>query len=395
MENDTTVPVCVNDLEKLARDLMPAAAWGYYDSGANDEQTKFDNVRAFDNYRLHPRILRDVSKIDTSTTILGQKMRTPLGIAPCAMHKLAHSAGEIATSKAASAHGTVMILSTYSTTPLEQVIAQGNKDTQYWMQLYAYKEHHISETLVRRAEKAGFKALVLTVDTPALGRRLVDVRNKFNPLPYLKFENVEQPQDMNNPNGSVGGMSPEDLKSASALFSASVDQSLTWEHTISWLKSITKMPIIVKGILTAEDTMLAIEHGCAGVIVSNHGGRQLDGTLAAIDALPQVAEAAEGKIEVYMDGGIRKGTDIFKALALGARAVFVARPVLWGLAHKGEEGVNLSLDLLEDEFELTMQLAGTRTIAEIDDTYVYEPERRWVRCSVAREARKMSPQASL
>ncbi|KAI8323649.1 hypothetical protein GQ54DRAFT_286057 [Martensiomyces pterosporus] len=389
-------PVCIKDLEKLARGVMPSGAWGYYDSGANDEQTKLDNMLAFDNYRLHPRMLRDVSKIDTATTVLGQKMKTPLGIAPCAMHKLAHPEGELATSKAAAAHGNIMILSTYSTTSLEKVIAQGTKDNQYWMQLYVYKERHISEALVRRAEKAGFKALVLTVDAPSLGRRLIDARNKFNPPPHLHLENFMEPEIVNNPDG----YHPDGSRSASETFGASFgakgDQSLTWENGISWLKSITKLPIIIKGILTAEDTKLAIEYGCAGVIVSNHGGRQLDGTLASIDALPQVVEAAEGKIEVYMDGGIRKGTDIFKALALGARAVFVARPVLWGLAYKGEDGVNHALNLLQNELELTMMLAGTRTIDEIDDSYIYEPERHWVQRSARRrEQQQQKLQAKL
>ncbi|KAJ2461071.1 Hydroxyacid oxidase 1, partial [Coemansia sp. RSA 2322] len=171
------VPVCIKDLENIARASMPVDAWGYYDSGANSEQTKLNNTSAFDEYRLHPRMLRDVSAISTETTVLGQRIRTPLGVAPCAMHKLAHSEGELATSRAAASHGSIMILSTYSTTSLERVIAQGGGATQYWMQLYVYRDRAVSESIVRRAEKAGFKALVLTVDAPILGRRLVDARN--------------------------------------------------------------------------------------------------------------------------------------------------------------------------------------------------------------------------
>ncbi|KAJ2117217.1 hypothetical protein GGI13_000299 [Coemansia sp. RSA 455] len=361
-------PVCIKDLETIARSVMPSGAWGYYDSGANDEQTKYNNISAFDEYRLHPQMLRDVSKISTETTVLGQRVKTPLGVAPCALHKLAHADGELATSRAASGHGSIMILSTYSTTSLEKVIAEGDGNTQYWMQLYVYRERQVSESIVRRAEKAGFKALVLTVDAPLLGRRLVDARNKFNPPSHLHLENFIQDEATGAGSETFG-----------AMFGANGDQSLSWENGIAWLQSITTLPIIVKGILTKEDTELAIKHGCAGVIVSNHGGRQLDGTLSSIDALPQVVAAAQDKIEVYMDGGIRRGSDIFKALALGARAVFVARPVLWGLAYKGERGARHALELLQKELELTMVLTGTTSIEQIDKSFVYQPVNRWVR----------------
>ncbi|KAJ2343226.1 Hydroxyacid oxidase 1 [Coemansia sp. RSA 2618] len=272
-----------------------------------------------------------------------------------------------------------MILSTYSTTSLEKVIAQGDGSTQYWMQLYVYQKREISETLVRRAEKAGFKAIVLTVDAPMLGRRLVDARNKFNPPPHLRLENFMDPEVANSGHGYAPDVAQSQNETFGATFGANGDQTLSWANGISWLKSITSLPIIVKGVLTAEDTLLAIDHGCAGVIVSNHGGRQLDGALSTIDALPQVVEAAGDKIEVYMDGGVRKGSDIFKALALGARAVFVARPVLWGLAYKGEQGAFHALDLLQKELELAMMLTGTTTVPEIDESYVYTPVNRWVR----------------
>ncbi|KAJ1823355.1 hypothetical protein LPJ60_001601, partial [Coemansia sp. RSA 2675] len=277
---------------------------------------------------------------------------------------LAHADGELATSRAASGHGSIMILSTYATASLEKVIAEGDGSTQYWMQLYVYRERRVSEAIVRRAEKAGFKALVLTVDAPVLGRRLIDARNKFNPPDDLVLENFAQDKES---------------KTFGALFGANGDQSLSWENGVAWLQSITKLPIIVKGILTKEDTELAIKYGCAGVIVSNHGGRQLDGALSSIDALPQVVAAAQDKLEVYMDGGIRRGTDIFKALALGARAVFVARPVLWGLAYKGERGVRHALGLLQKELELAMMLTGTTSIEQIDRSFVYQPVNRWVR----------------
>ncbi|KAJ2555492.1 Hydroxyacid oxidase 1 [Coemansia sp. RSA 1933] len=377
----TNEPVCINDLEKVAVGAIPAGAWGYYDSGANDEQTKRDNISAFDQYRLHPRLLRDVSHISTETTVLGETVHTPLGIAPCALQKLAHPQGEQAMSAAAADHGSIMILSTFSTTSMEKVMAQA-KGNSYWMQLYVYKDRNVSENLVRRAEAAGFKAIVLTVDTPVLGRRLVDMRNKYIPPPHLRLENFMDPAVANAPGGYPPGVEYSEQETYGAVFGAKGDQSLSWENGVQWLKSITSLPIVLKGVMTAEDTRLAIQYGCAGVIVSNHGGRQLDGTLATIDALPQVVEAAEDKIEVYFDGGVRKGSDIFKALALGARAVFCGRPALWGLAYNGQKGAKLALDLLQDELELAMTLTGTRTIAEIDESYVYQPVPRWVRYEV-------------
>ncbi|KAJ1915466.1 Hydroxyacid oxidase 1 [Mycoemilia scoparia] len=390
------VPVCIDDFEAIAKSTLPAATWGYYTSGANDEDTLRDNREAFRKYKLRPRILRDVSKVNTTTTILGKKARTPLCVAPCAMHELAHPDGEIGTSKgqpiyqkqplfistedingsivnqpkmAVADLGSVMILSTYSTKALEKVIAaNSNPDTHYWFQLYVYKERGISEKLVRRAEAAGFEALVLTVDAPVLGRRLLDARNRFNPPPYIRLENFIE--------GSATGDGTLD-KSESETFGETFgnrgDAGLTWEEGIAWLRSITKLPIILKGVLTAEDTELAVKYGCAGVIVSNHGGRQLDGVLATIDALPEVVEAANGRIEVYMDGGVRKGTDIIKALALGARAVFIARPILYGLAYNGEAGAKLALKILQDELESGMALSGCRDINDINESLIHFP----------------------
>ncbi|KAJ2784308.1 Hydroxyacid oxidase 1 [Coemansia javaensis] len=372
-------PVCIKDLEEIASRVMPSGMWDYYDSGANGQQTKAENESAFGHYRLHPRMLRDVSAISTETTVLGQRVKTPLGVSPCAMHRLAHDDGEAATSRAASRSGSIMILSTFSTVSLEDVIAQGSgRGTQYWMQLYVYRDRSVTESIVRRAERAGYKALVVTVDAPVLGRRLADARRKFGPPPHVQLANFFTPQR------STAGVYLDPDGEFSKTFGANLDRALTWTNGIDWLRSITSLPIVVKGVLTAEDTRLAIEHGCAGVMVSNHGGRQLDGTLATIDALPQVVEAAGDQIEVYMDGGVRRGTDIFKALALGARAVFVARPVLWGLVYKGEDGAYLALGLLQKELETAMMLAGAPSIADIDESYVYRPARRWVRLEPAK-----------
>ncbi|KAJ2709848.1 hypothetical protein H4R19_004040 [Coemansia spiralis] len=347
---------------------MAADAWGYYDAGADDEQTKRDNEEAYSKYRLHPRVLRDVSAISTATTVLGQRMATPLGISPSAMHGLAHADGEIGMAQAAARHGGVMILSTFSSTAMEQVIAHSG-GIQFWLQLYVFQDRQVSAALVRRAEAAGFKAIVLTVDAPELGRRLVDARNKFSPPAHIGLGNFD----------AEAGVKDGQTSEFAGRFSANIDRKLTWSNGVQWLRSLTALPIVLKGIMAAEDARLAVRHGCAGVIVSNHGGRQLDGTLATIDALPQVVQAVGGAIEVYLDSGVRRGTDIFKALALGARAVFVARPVLWGLAYAGADGAFLALDMLQRELVLAMTLAGTAAIGDIDESYVYCPAERWVR----------------
>ncbi len=358
-------PIIVSDYEALAAQRVERTAWDYYRSGADDEVTLRANRAAFERWRFRPRVLVDVSKIDTTTTVLGTPVSMPILVAPTAYHCLAHEEGECATARAAGRAATIMTLSTLATRNIEDVADAATG--LLWFQLYVYKDRAVSEMLIRRVEKKGYRALVLTVDTPRLGNRDRDRRNGFALPPHLRmahFSSDDPNQTDIETRKSVVGTSGL-ARQAATMF----DASLTWE-AVDWLRSITNLPILVKGILTGEDAALAVEHGVKGVIVSNHGGRQLDGSLATLEALPEVVAAVNGRVEVILDGGIRRGTDVLKALALGARAVQVGRPILWGLAARGEEGVAHVLEILRAELELAMTLAGRPTLASIDASLV-------------------------
>ncbi|WIG57957.1 MAG: L-lactate dehydrogenase [Ktedonobacterales bacterium] len=355
-------PVNVREYEALAQARMDPAAWDYYRSGAEDEVTVRANCDGFARIRLRPRMLVDVTSCDTRTTVVGTPVSMPILIAPTAYHCLACEDGECATARAAGAADTLMVASTLATRNIEAIAAAATGPL--WFQLYVYRDRAVSESLVRRAEAAGYRALVLTVDTPRLGRRERDIRNAFSLPPHLGMANFTSEDDLTMVHFQGTGKS-----ALAAHVAALFDTSLTWE-ALSWLRSITTLPVLVKGVLTGEDAELAIQHGAAGILVSNHGGRQLDGALASIEALPEVVEAVNGRCEVYLDGGIRRGTDVLKALALGARAVLVGRPILWGLGANGEAGARHVLELLRAELELAMALAGRPRLAEIDRSLV-------------------------
>ncbi|NXF88269.1 HAOX2 oxidase, partial [Eubucco bourcierii] len=297
----------------------------------------------FSRIRFRPRILRDVSLMDIRTRILGTEISFPVGIAPTGFHQLAWPNGEKSTARAAAAMNTCYIASTYSTCTLEEISAAAPGGLR-WFQLYIHRNRAVSQQLVQRAEALGFQGLVLTADLPYTGKRRDDVRNGFRLPPHMKLKNLEGAFEVCKMN--------------------LLDPSVTW-NDIYWLRSLTNLPIIIKGILTKEDAELAVRHGVQAIIVSNHGGRQLDGGPATIDALVEVVEAVQGRVEVYLDGGIRKGSDVLKALALGAKCVFIGRPALWGLAYKGEEGLQEVLRILQDEFRLSMALAGCASVSEI------------------------------
>ncbi|HLJ81199.1 MAG TPA: alpha-hydroxy acid oxidase [Ktedonobacterales bacterium] len=354
-------PINVAEYEPLARAAMEASAWDYYRSGAEDELTLRANRAAFERIRLRPRVLVDVSVTDTRTTVLDIPVRMPILVSPTAYHGLAHAEGECATARGVGEAGTLMTASTMSNRTLEEIAAAATGPL--WFQLYVYKDRQVSERLVRRAEAAGYRGLVLTVDVPRLGRREADIRNGFGLPPHLSIANFAGTEMADEPaqNPGASGLATY----AHAMF----DATLTWE-ALDWLRSVTSLPVIVKGILTGEDAALAVEHGAAAIIVSNHGGRQLDGALAGIEALPEVVETVRGRCEVYVDGGIRRGTDVLKALALGARGVLVGRPILWGLAVSGSAGVRHVLEILHSELELAMALAGRPTLASIDRSLV-------------------------
>ncbi len=339
-------PINLFDYEVLAKKSLEPASWDYYEGGSDDEITLRANRISFERIRLRPHVLRDVSAIDVNTTVQGISVRMPILVAPTAYQGLAHPEGECITAQATRNAGTLMIASTFASRSLEEII---DVASQAWMQVYFYRDLDITESLVRRAEKAGYRAIVLTVDTPYLGRRERDIRNHFKLPPSVRVANFADKD--------VPG---EYIPSPGVV---------TWE-TVRWLRSITSLPILLKGIVTAEDALVALEYGINGIIVSNHGGRQLDGTVASIDALPEVSRVVAGRCEVYFDGGIRRGTDILKALALGAHAVLVGRPILWGLAVNGLEGVQHVLELLYNEFTLAMALAGCPTLESIDRSLI-------------------------
>jgi 4-hydroxymandelate oxidase len=352
-------PVNIAEYEALARERMERSAFEYYAGGACDERTLASNRDGFDRIRLRPRVLVDVSRVDTATTVLGTRIDAPIMLAPTAFNRLAHPDGERAAARAASAAGTIMIASTLSTCPMEEIAAASSGPL--WFQLYVYKDRELSRELVARAEAAGFRALVLTVDTPLLGRRERDLRNRFtlpDGMTIANFASVMTDQARWGRNSSFGAYVHD-------LF----DASLTWE-SVEWLRSITRLPLVLKGVMTDDDARLAADTGVDAIVVSNHGGRQLDGVDATIDALPDVVEAAGDRIEVLMDGGIRRGTDVLKAIALGARAVLRGSGYLWGLAAGGENGDADVLGLLRHDVHLAMALVGRPTIAAIDPSAV-------------------------
>jgi 4-hydroxymandelate oxidase len=337
--------VNVFDYEQLAQARMASHLWDFFQGGSDDEVTMRACRAAFERIRLRPRVLVYVSSIDTRTEVLGTPVEMPMLIAPTAAHCVAHPDGECATAQAAGRAGTLMIASTVATRTLEEIAQAATGPL--WFQLYVFPSLEVAAELVRRAEVAGYRAIVLTVDLPRVGNRERDRRNNITipPSPY------------------------EEANFAGVVKVGQQWVTLTWD-SLAWLRSLTTLPILLKGILTAEDARLAVQHGMSGIIVSNHGGRQLDTAIPSIEALPEIIEAVDGRCEVYLDGGIRRGTDILKALALGARAVLIGRPVLWGLAVNGADGVSHVLELLRGELELSMALAGRPTLASIDRSLV-------------------------
>jgi len=277
-------------------------------------------MRAFEKYRLRSRVLVDVSSVDTSTNVLGNKIKFPLCISPAGLQKMAHVDGELATSRACASFNINMAISSFSNYDLESVIHEGGGRVGYAMQLYMMKDRDLQQRLVERAERYGCKAILLTADSPVLGVRWNEWRNDFRTPAGMGFPNIE--------------LATEELQNAShdASFTKLNDDSHNWDRDIPWLRSITSMQIWIKGILSAEDAVLAMKHGVDGIVISNHGGRQLDGVSPTLDALTECAAVTQGRIPIHVDGGIRKGTDIFKALALGADCCWVGRPVIWGLA---------------------------------------------------------------
>ncbi len=348
-------PVNVVEYEALARKRVTAMAYDYVAGGSADEVTLRRNRESFDKLLLRPRALVDVSHLDTTTRIFGQSLDFPILLAPTAYHKLMHPRGELATVEGAAAASATMIVSSFATTSIEDIAKHAK--TTLWFQLYAQPDREFTRDLVQRAEGVGCKALVVTVDTPITPMRDRESRHSFALPVGMQLENLRALLDKTK--GSAAH------RSLTGIYSAVLNPKFTWE-TVGWLRSFARVPVLLKGIVAPEDARLAAENGVEGIVVSNHGGRNLDTSPATIDALPRVIEAAAGRIPVLMDGGVRRGTDVVKALAYGAKAVLVGRPYLYALAARGADGVQHVFEMLRTEFEAAMALCGVRSLAEID-----------------------------
>jgi isopentenyl diphosphate isomerase/L-lactate dehydrogenase-like FMN-dependent dehydrogenase len=343
------------DYERAAEERLEPGAFGYFAGGAADEWTLRENVAAYNRWVLRPRMLVDVSSTTAATTVLGTEVAMPLLVAPTAFQRMAHPEGETAMARGAAAAGTIMCLSTIANATVEDVAAAA-PGAPRWFQLYWGPDRGAVADLVARAEAAGFLAIVLTIDLPVLGRRERDLRTGFEIPPDVPVPVYSALAE------SVGAVSPATIHWA-------VDKALTWKD-LEWLRSRTSLPLVVKGVLTAEDAVLGVDAGAAAIIVSNHGGRQLDGVAASLDALPEVVDAVGGRTEVLVDGGIRRGTDVVKALALGARATLAGRAPLFGLAVDGADGVEHVLGLLRAEIELALALCGATSPTAVTRAHV-------------------------
>ncbi|BCS17402.1 alpha-hydroxy acid oxidase [Aspergillus puulaauensis] len=367
-----TTPITVADFKEIARQRLEKPVWDYYNAGADDENTINRNEEIYKKVLLRPQVLRNVANVDTATTIFGKRYDIPIAVAPTAYQKLVSADGEIDVARACRALGTNFILSTNATTTMEDVIealpSRGGNHPSPWFQLYFLGDRNVTAALIKRAEAAGYEALVLTVDTAVLGNRLPMRKNPFKLPPGLSMENVKS--------RSAGGVNKARLlleartaadakKVAREHSSALVDASLSWEEVIPWLRSQTEMKIILKGIMTAEDAVRAVEAGVDAIVVSNHGGRQLDGVPSTLEMLPEISDAVKGVIPILFDGGISKGSDVFKTLALGADLCLIGRSALWGLAYDGQAGLESVFHILERELWRTMALMGVDSLAGI------------------------------
>ena len=351
--------VALADFEPLARGVMAAEAFDYVAGGAWDEISLLENDAAWRRRRFRPRVLTDVSGVDPSTTLLGTPAALPLAIAPMAAHGLAHPDAELATVRAAAAVGVPFITSTMSTRSLEEVAAAAPGHTR-WFQLYTQADPGRTRALVQRAQSAGYGAIILTVDLPRLGYRDRDRRSGFDlDVPLGNFPETTGPTHADHGRDGYERLDEQRLA------------GLTWDD-LATVRSWTSLPLVLKGILTAEDARLAVEHGVDAIVVSNHGARQLDRTPAPIDVLAEVAAAVDGRTEVWVDGGVRRGLDIAIALALGARGVLVGRPILWALAAAGQPGVERVLAILAEEFTIAMALLGTPTVDSITSRHLVD-----------------------
>jgi 4-hydroxymandelate oxidase len=358
---DPLDPLDLTALEAAARECLDRGVYDYIAGGADAEATVADNLAAWSRLRLRPHVLRDVAEVSTATTLLGSQAPTPLLVAPMAYHRMCHPDGEAASAAGAATAGALYVLSTQATMSVEDV-AQAAPEAVRWFQIYVVRDRGWTGELVARAAAAGYRALVLTVDVPLLGNRLRDLRNDFRLPTGLKPANAPPAAASRQRELAV------DVLAQAGQF----DPALTPE-TIGWLAERSGLPVVVKGVLRGDDAAACVDAGAAGIVVSNHGGRQLDTVVATADALAEVAAAVGDRAEVYVDGGVRRGTDVVKALALGARAVLVGRPVLWGLAVGGAAGVERVLSGLAGELRLAMALCGATEAGQLTSDLIAGP----------------------
>ena len=363
-EKQASRPVNVSEYEALARDSLPQPEFDFLSGGACDELTLRRNVAAFQQILLLPRVLRDVTQRELSTTLLGESVSLPIVLAPVGCLGFFHAEAECAVARAAAAAGIIYTLSSGPSYSLEQVAASASGTR--WFQLYPLRDKEVTRTLVQRAEAEGYKALCLTVDSPVSGKRDRNLRNQF----------VSNRRLLHQVLVNIGfDQLSEDLSNYD-LQSFAIDQmgvAVTWE-TVDWLRSITRLPLLLKGILRPDDALRAVEHEVAGIVVSNHGGRQLDSSPATVEVLEEIVQAVENKLEVFIDGGIRRGSDVVKALALGANAVMVGRPYVWALAAAGESGVSHAIEMLRDELDRALAISGCSRLSEVDRDLVRWPD---------------------
>jgi 4-hydroxymandelate oxidase len=339
-----------DEFEPIAKGNMTAASYNYVAGAAGTGTGAIANREAYGRWSFRQRVLVDVSRIELGTTVLGAPIALPIMFAPSALHKMAHPDGELATARTAEALGTVMIVSTSASRTIEDI---KSAVTNAWFQLYWFTDRELTRDLVQRAEAAGYAAICLTVDTPVAAWREHELRLPVLPQPGIEIANLPD--------------TAENLE---------IESSLTWK-SLEWLRSITSLPIVTKGVMTAEDAHLAVEHGVDAIVCSNHGGRQLDGVLASLDALPEVVEAAAGRVDILFDGGIRRGTDVLKALALGARAVLLGRSVFWGLGTGGAPGLQRLVELIRGELISAMGHTGVTSVQDVPRSIIVpNPARR-------------------
>jgi 4-hydroxymandelate oxidase len=342
------LPLTIAGFERRAAEILEPGPHGYYAGGAGDEITLRDNERSWRRIAIRPRVMVDVSAPDTRTTLLGRERPHPVIVAPMAFQTLAHPEGERAMARAAAERGAIFCLSSLATTSTAEAAAAAPVATR-WLQLYVFRDRAVSDELVAGAAERGYEALVLTVDLPVLGVRERDVLSGYV---------IEQATAIPSLHGRSGGLAMTEVGDL-------IDPTLTWSDVASFAER-SGLPVVLKGVLTAEDARRAADHGAAGVVVSNHGGRQLDTVLSGADALPAIADAVGDRLDVIVDGGVRRGTDVVKAMALGARAVMVGRPLLWGLAVGGEEGAARVLEVLLGELDVALALSGVPAAAALD-----------------------------